>query len=222
MTGITCGRELVQVSADQIRGDLSVSDLVTLARKGEQQAWDALVERYAPLVWSICFRHRLDGADANEVSRRVFSDLADELDNICDPAAIPGWLVTTTRRECRRALHEPPKLRAARPELDVEDILGQRDGPDGEELLKAERHAALRQAFADLPSACQQLIGLLIADPPVSHAEISAKLGIPVGEIQAARAHCLDMLRSHPAIVALINAGAASSEGQTRSQRQED
>ena len=35
---------------------LPVADLVTRAKNGEQQAWDALVERYAPLIWSICRR----------------------------------------------------------------------------------------------------------------------------------------------------------------------
>ena len=43
---------------------LSVTDLVTRAKNGEQQAWDALVERYAPLIWSICRRYRLEEADA--------------------------------------------------------------------------------------------------------------------------------------------------------------
>ena len=35
---------------------LSVTDLVTRAKNGEQQAWDALVERYATLIWTICRR----------------------------------------------------------------------------------------------------------------------------------------------------------------------
>jgi hypothetical protein len=46
-------------------------------------------------------------------------------------------------------------------------------------VLAAERHAALREAFAHLPPCCQQLIALLIKDPPVPYAEISARLGIP-------------------------------------------
>ena len=212
MTGMTDGRALVQVSADHICGDPSVADLVTRAIKGERQAWDALVERYCPLVWSICFRHRLYGADANEVGRRVFLDLAEELDNFSDPAAIPGWLATATKRECCRALHEPSRLRAARPELDVDNIIGHRNGAAEDDLLMTERHAALREAFADLPHGCRQLIGLLIADPPVSHAEICAKLGIPAGDILSARAHCLNKLRNHPAIVALIDAGAGNAD----------
>jgi DNA-directed RNA polymerase specialized sigma24 family protein len=52
-----------------------------------------------------------------------------------------------------------------------------------EELLAAERHAALREAFRELPPCGQRLILLLIEDPPVPYAEISARLGIPVGSI---------------------------------------
>jgi hypothetical protein len=47
---------------------------------------------------------------------------------------------------------------------------------------------------------------MLIADPPVSYAEISACLGIAVGSIGPIRARCLDRLRRHPAIAALIDA----------------
>ena len=60
---------------------------------------------------------------------------------------------------------------------------------------------ALRAAFAGHPSRCQQLLSLLTSDPPHSHAEISAELGIPVGSIGPYRARCLDRLaavRSSP------------------------
>ena len=35
------------------RSDPTVTDLVTRAGSGDKQAWDALVERYAPLIWSM-------------------------------------------------------------------------------------------------------------------------------------------------------------------------
>jgi len=41
----------------------------------------------------------------------------------------------------------------------------------------------------------------------VSYAQISARLGIPVGSIGPARRRCLDKLRRHPDIAALINTG---------------
>ena len=77
---------------------LSVTDLVTRAKNGEQQAWDALVERYAPLIWSICRRYRLEAADAEDVGQSVWLKLVTHLDHLRDSAALPGWLATTTRR----------------------------------------------------------------------------------------------------------------------------
>ena len=55
-----------------VRAGPSVDDLVTRARKGDKQAWDVLVERYAPLIWSICRRHRLTSADADDVGQMVW------------------------------------------------------------------------------------------------------------------------------------------------------
>ena len=46
---------------------------------------------------------------------------------------------------------------------------------------------------------------MLIQDPPVPYAEISVKLGIPVGSIGPHRARCLQKLRRYPAVAALIN-----------------
>ena len=51
-----------------MRDDLNVAGLVTRAHNGDQQAWDALVKRYAPLVWSICRRYQLGNADTEDVS----------------------------------------------------------------------------------------------------------------------------------------------------------
>jgi RNA polymerase sigma factor (sigma-70 family) len=192
--------------------DQPVTDLVTRARNGDKQAWDALVERYAPLIWSICRRHRLDDADAEDVGQSVWLLLLDHLGSLRDPAALPGWLATTTRRECGRV------LRAARGPLtaghvpDWVPLPGEQAATADQELLTAELHAALRQALLELPPGCQQLIALLTADPPVPHAEISARLGIPVGSIGPTRRRCLDKLRRHPAIAALINAEAGARD----------
>ena len=57
------------------RDDPVVTNLVTRARNDDKQAWDALVERYAPLIWSICRRHRLSGADAEDVGQSVWLQL---------------------------------------------------------------------------------------------------------------------------------------------------
>jgi RNA polymerase sigma factor (sigma-70 family) len=196
------------VKERMVGDDLSVAELVAQARDGDQGAWDALVERYAPLVWSICRRYRL-GDDAGDVAQSVWLALVGQLGTIRDPAALGGWLATTTRRECVRAVYAARRLPVAGQVLDLANIPDERAQTAEEELLAAERHAALREAFADLPAASQKLVALLLVDPPLPYAEISGRLGIPVGSIGPSRARCLDKLRQHPALAALINVEAA-------------
>jgi RNA polymerase sigma factor (sigma-70 family) len=179
-------------------------DLITRARTGDKQAWDMLVDRYAPLIWSICRKHQL-GADAEDISQSVWTQLLDHLDKIRDPAALPGWLATTTRRECLCLLSTARGPLADGYVMDAEAVPDEQARTAAEELLAAERNAALREAFRELPPCGQRLILLLIEDPPVPYAEISASLGIPVGSIGPARRRCLDKLRRHPATAALIN-----------------
>jgi RNA polymerase sigma factor (sigma-70 family) len=190
---------------------LSVTDLVTRAKNGEQQAWDALVERYAPLIWSICRRYRLEAGDAEDVGQSVWLTLVTHLDHLRDAAALPGWLATTTRRECGRVINAADARRARERGLIADTISDTETGAVDQELLVAEQHAALRDAFARLPPGCQQLLALLIADPPVPYAEISARLGVSAGSIGPNRRRCLDRLSRDPAIAALISTEAASS-----------
>lgn len=193
--------------AEPIR-DHTEATLVIPARNGDELAWDALVERYAPLIWSLCRVYQLDSADACDVGQAVWLRLIDQLDTIRDPAVLPGWLATTTRRECDRILHTAQVPQAARHALDAENIPDHQAETIEQELLAAERHAVLHEAFVQLPPRSQQLITLLTEDPPLSYGEISARLGIPAGSIGPNRRRCLDELRHHPAIAALINADA--------------
>ena len=194
-----------------MRADLVVTDLVRRAQDGDRQAWDALVEWYAPLIWSICRRYRLGAADAQDATQTVWLRLIDQLDTIRDPAAIAGWLATTTRRECCKVLRAARRPHATWPQPDAETIPDVHARTADQELLAAEQHAALRAALAQLTPREQQLIAVLTADPPLPYAQISARLGIPLGSIGPTRARCLDKLRRHPAIAALINAEAQAA-----------
>lgn len=181
-----------------------LATLVMRARNGDEHAWAALVERYAPLIWGICRKYRLGDSDVADAGQNVWLHLVDQLDKIRDPAALPGWLATTTRRECERISRSAHVTRTTGFAPDITNVPG--DQPSAtEQLLIAERHAALRQALAHLPACCQQLLTLLIKDPPIPYAEISAELGIPVGSIGPTRRRCLDKLRRQPAIAELID-----------------
>jgi RNA polymerase sigma factor (sigma-70 family) len=186
--------------------DPTVAMLVRRARDGDKQAWDAIVVRYAPLIWAICRRYRLDRPDADDVGQSVWLRLVDQLDVIRDPAALPGWIATTTRRECGRVVGVARKREVLGYTQDVAEIPDSDPAAAEAEVLMAERNAALREAFRELPPRCQELISLLLADPPVPYAEISGKLGIKIGSIGPTRARCLQRLREFPSVAALIGA----------------
>jgi RNA polymerase sigma factor (sigma-70 family) len=186
-----------------VHDDQSVVGLVTRARNGDQIAWDRIVERFAPLVWAMCQRFRLSGADAEDVGACVWLRLVEKLNAIREPAALPGWLATTTRHECLRVLRTKGR------EMLVEDHERVIDdtNPDAEDwLLKQEKLIALRSAFAGLSERCRKLLEMLFADPVTPYDKISTTLGMPVGAIGPTRQRCLGKLRSSPALAALVDA----------------
>jgi RNA polymerase sigma factor (sigma-70 family) len=202
-----------------MRDDPSVIALVSRASAGDQMAWDEIVERYAPLVWSICMRYRLERHDIDDVNQSVWLLLVEKIGGLREPAALPGWLATTTQRECLRV------LRAARrhdhAELPAVDQLP--PDPDAvmidQEILAAERDAAVRAAFAELPRSCRDLLALMISDPPCHYADISSRLGIAVGSIGPTRSRCLARLRQSRHLADIAGGTRETGVNQTGGER---
>ena len=192
-----------------MRDDPVVIMLVARARDGDQYAWNEIVDRYAPLVWSICQRYGLSRDDTNDIGQTVWLLLVEQLGNIRQPAALPGWLATTTHRECMRAARGKARRYSHSPFTDETQVPLQRQAPTvEEEIIEAELSAALRAAHAELPDFCRRLLSLLLCDPPHSYQEISVLLPIPAESIGSQRKRCLNRIRrslslandvSHPA-----------------------
>src|SRR5262249_10230750 len=87
-----------------MRDDPSVIALVARVGGGDQDAWDELIERYSPLVWSICARCQLNRRETDDGGQGVGLLLVEQIAKLREPAALPGWLATTTKRECLRIL----------------------------------------------------------------------------------------------------------------------
>ena len=196
-----------------MRDDPTVVDLVTRARDGEKSAWDELVERYAPLVFSVCRRYRLTQPDIDDVGQSVWLRLVEHLPGLREPAALPGWIATTTQRECFRLIRSTSRVEPV-------DLADSPDVPEQaiaeEEVLRHERRAILRTAFAELSRRCQVLLALLIQDPPAPYDEISRQLHVPIGSIGPSRARCLTKLRQTPALALLAADGPDGFDQGTR------
>lgn len=174
------------------RRDETVRRLVSRATEGDQRAWDALVEEFGGLVWSIARRYRLSDADAAEVSQVTWLRLVEHLDRLRDTARVGAWLATTAAHESIRLLHGTSRVIPRGDDL-PEQVS---DGPaPGATLLADERDRALWSALARLPERDRRLLRMLMSDPPASYAEISSALGMPIGSIGPTRARALGRLR---------------------------
>jgi RNA polymerase sigma factor (sigma-70 family) len=179
--------------------------LVARALDGDAASWNRLVERYTPVALSVVRRFRLQGSDADDVVQIVWLRLVEKLGAIREPEALPGWIVTTTRRECLHVL----KARRNVSTIELNDqapAVGAAGRALDSDLLGAEQHEALLAALAELPDRQRSLLLLLLEDPPLSYEAISVRLDMPVGSIGPTRARALARVRGSHAMQTLLNA----------------
>jgi RNA polymerase sigma factor (sigma-70 family) len=189
---------------------IPAADLVAAALDGDEGAWNAIVERYGSLLAAIARQHRLDPQELADMSQSVWLKLLEHLPGLREPSALAGWLRTTARNECVRV------LRSRRRQVPLDAATPAPDPPVDEELLAAERRQLLREAFGELSEGCRRLLSALMEDPPPTYAELSERLGMPVGSIGPTRARCLDKLRRSPALRGLLSGARSLSTGGAR------
>ena len=79
-------------------------ELLIACRNGDESSWEALVDRYQRLIYTIPRRAGLDQDQASEVFQEVFVTLLEKIDDINDPDRLHAWLVTAARRKTLRLL----------------------------------------------------------------------------------------------------------------------
>jgi RNA polymerase sigma factor (sigma-70 family) len=180
-----------------------VATLVQASAKGDETAWNALVRRYAPLVLAVIRSYQLAAADVQDVSQTVWLRLVEHLADLRAPEALPGWLITTTQRECGRHRRRAQQTLPIDPHSD--GIVQQATTVDPSlDILRAELRQALRDGLAELPAPQQRLLRLRAADPPKSYQEISKLIGMPIGSIGPSLRRSLDRLRRTKAVQAYL------------------
>ncbi len=214
MPDMPLGRKMVHMAESS-----DVSRLVQASADGSDEAWGELVHRYAPLVMAVARSYRLSGADAQDVSQTVWLRLVEHLANLREPDALPGWLMTTTQRECRHYTRLARRVLPVDPQEDNAMQQCPAAEPDAG-LLRAELHQVLRDGMAELPARDQSLLRLRAADPPMPYHEISELLGMPIGSIGPTLQRCLTRLRESAAMRAYLTAGPRTGRGKGDDQRE--
>ncbi len=173
---------------------LEVALLVRRAAEGDRAAWERLVDKYARLIWAITRDFKLGESDAADVAQATWLRLLEHIDRINYPERVGSWIAATARNECLRSLAARKRVVLARNEVMLDSIAAL-DADVDAGLLAAEQAEVVREAMSRLPHRWQQLLELLMSDPPVPYAEIADRLDLPVGSIGPTRRRCLARLQ---------------------------
>jgi RNA polymerase sigma factor (sigma-70 family) len=173
---------------------VTIRRLVAEAAEGNQAAWDDLVEGFSGLVWSVVRAHGLYGAEAADVCQTVWLRFVEHVRRLREPERAGAWLATTARHECLRVLRRRGRTTAMADPPEVPDVSAEAD--PGTKVVAGEEHQLLMVALDGISAQCQQLLRLLLVDPPLSYDEISSMLDMPKGSIGPTRQRCLVRLRA--------------------------
>ena len=175
---------------------VSLSDVggaVRAAAMGSTAAWSALVDQFSALVWAVLRGRGLSRSDAEDAFQTTWLRFGEHVGRLEDPDRVGLWLAKTARNEAlqvlRRSRRETP-VALLREDAIVWAVPGER--PD---LGPGQVDRVLWEAFASLRPVCRMILVLLSADPPLTYADVSAALGIPIGSIGPTRQRCLERLR---------------------------
>lgn len=156
--------------------------LVAVAERQDREAFAELFAYYAPRVKSYLLRLGADGALAEEISQDVMVTVwrkAGLFDRA--QASVSTWIFRVARNR-RIDLFR----RSKRPELDPEEEMILPSGveaPDAR-IEAMETEARVRAAMKDLPEEQVLLLKLAFYEG-LSHSEIAARLGAPLGTVKS-------------------------------------
>jgi RNA polymerase sigma factor (sigma-70 family) len=186
------------LSAPEPVSTLTPDDAALLARcrEGDPAAWDEVVARYGPLVFSIARSYRLNEADAADVVQITFRILLQSLDRLAPDSRLGYWLGTVARRHTWRHVQ---RQRRETPEEETTlvaraEALGH-PAPSAAESWELSEW--LHHGLAQIDARCRALLTRLYLDPAEpAYEEIARELGLPLGSIGPTRARCLGKVRA--------------------------
>ena len=124
--------------------------LVALARSGDDSAFEAIVDRYQPLLLRHC--RDLVGDDAQDAVQQALVDAWRALRRGCDVRDLRPWLFTIAHRAAVRSLRQRGERCVELPE----SLVGGRSSV--EQVEQSVRTRAIFAAIADLPDAEQEAL----------------------------------------------------------------
>jgi len=184
--------QVTLVSAAAERTD---ARLVKLCRRGDQQAWDELVDRFQRLIFAIPRRSGLSEEQAADVFQEVFLTLFEKINSIEQPERIRAWLVTTAKFKTwatvrnSKGLYSP----ATGEEMEAEMANLPDAAPLADDMLvEMEQQHLIRAAISELDERCRTILSMIyLRETSASYAEVAEAIGVGETSISPLRSRCL-------------------------------
>lgn len=185
----------------------SATLLLRLRHKNDQDAWNELVERYAPRIVLWCRNFKLQDSDTADVTQDVLTKLVTAMQNFdYDPASgsFRGWLKTVTsnavrdwarsRSRSERAVGQMESTADSMMSIVDPHALTElnrviEDGHQAEILREAEARVQLRVK----PTTWQAYELAAIQQKPAK--DVAKQLGLTVAEVYVCKSRVLKLLR---------------------------
>jgi RNA polymerase sigma-70 factor (ECF subfamily) len=182
--------------------------------KGDRAAMDVLYHRYSPVVFALCQRIVLDRGTAEDLLVDVFFELWRKAERYDPSRGAPLTYITTLARS--RAI-DRKRVKSGRMQLVGDDNIlegelnrggsggrgseRERDARPDERAILSEQAAKVREAMGKLDEEYRKTLELSYFEG-LSHSEIAARLGKPLGtvktHIRMAVIRMRDLLRMDP------------------------
>lgn len=153
-------------------------ELATRVRAGDQEAMAALYDRYSQLVYAVGLRVLADTGAAEDVLQEVFMQLWRNPTRFdASRGSLGAWLAVIARNRAIDA------LRKRRYESDIEDIVVSVEPDLASEADRSRAAKNVRDVLNGMHPAQRQALEMAFFEG-LTHTEIAAKIGEPLGTIK--------------------------------------
>ncbi|MEZ5308291.1 MAG: sigma-70 family RNA polymerase sigma factor [Pyrinomonadaceae bacterium] len=172
--------------------------LIKRCRKGDETAWNDLVDRYQRLVFAIPRRAGLSESQAADILQEVFLTLFEKLDEIENPERVRSWLVTTAKFKTWGSVRKDKGFYSPETEEEMEyEMASVADAAPlaDESLVVLEQQHLIRTALSRMEERCQTILSMIyLTEPSRSYAEVAEAIGVGATSISPLRTRCLKKL----------------------------
>jgi RNA polymerase sigma factor (sigma-70 family) len=171
------------------------ADLIQGCRRGDERAWERVLDRYERLIYSIALKHGLSVDEAADITQITFTILLQSLDSLREDTRLAAWLSTVAKRHVWRRLDK-----RRREQVSPEEDLASQDWSHGDSenpIRMWEQVEWLRDGLQQLDERCRQLLTCLYFEAKsLSYQEVASRFSLSVGSVGPTRARCLERLKS--------------------------